>query len=90
MTYEEIEQFHLLETKTYEEMEEYRLKKAMYFRLITKEELERDINASKEWNFELLEVLAEMADMESEWEQADGENFETVIYKMADKIGIKI
>lgn len=57
---------------------------------MNKEELEKALNESDTWDIELLNILAKMSSMEEEWKNADGEDFETVIYKMADKIGIKI
>lgn len=57
---------------------------------MTKKELEKAFNDSDTWDTELLNILADMADMKQEWIAADGETFETVVYSMANKIGIKI
>ncbi len=54
------------------------------------EELEMRILACSTWDLSLLQELADMADMEDEWEAADGENFENVAFEMAEKIGIRI
>ena len=55
-----------------------------------KAKLQKAINESDTWNIETLNLLAEMAEMKETWKKADGENFEQVIYKMAEKIGIQI
>lgn len=57
---------------------------------MTKKELEKAFNDSDTWDAELLNILADMADMRKQWIAADGETFETVVYSMANKIGIKI
>lgn len=49
-----------------------------------------ELNASGEWNPELLKELCKLADMEDEWEKADGENFESVAYTAAKKLGVEI
>ncbi|MBS3949574.1 MAG: hypothetical protein KGZ53_02760 [Peptococcaceae bacterium] len=56
----------------------------------TAKELEREFQKSNEWNPELLNELAKLADMEDEWKVADGETFETVAEEMAKKVGINL
>ena len=48
------------------------------------------IRASDTWDFELLEELCELADMAEEWQEADGETFESVAYAAAEKLGVEI
>ena len=42
------------------------------------QELAEEIRSSQEWNLDQLRELCELADMEAEWEAADGETFELV------------
>lgn len=53
-------------------------------------ELAMLINASNEWNFELLAELCELAGLSKEWEEADGETFESVAYRAAKILEIEI
>ena len=53
-------------------------------------ELVERINASDEWNAEDLAELCEMAGLEKEWQEADGETFEQVAYKAAEILGVEI
>ena len=53
-------------------------------------ELVERINASSEWNAEDLAELCEMAGLENEWQEADGETFEQVAYKAAEILGVEI
>lgn len=43
-----------------------------------------------EWIPELCEELCGLADMNEEWEEADGESFEMVLYAAAEKLGVEI
>lgn len=54
------------------------------------EEIVRELNESGEWISELCEELCVLADMEREWKEADGENFESVVYTAAEKLGVEI
>ena len=53
-------------------------------------ELARKIAASDEWIPEDLAELARRAGLEDEYEAADGETFEIVIYKAAELLGVEI
>ena len=54
------------------------------------QELAQEIKGNDEWNLELLKELCELADMSEEWELADGESFESVAFKAAEKLGVEI
>lgn len=43
-----------------------------------------------EWDMEACAELCEMAGMSEEWEAADGDTFESVVYAAAEKLGIQI
>jgi AMMECR1 domain-containing protein len=53
-------------------------------------ELVKRINASDEWNAEDLAELCEMAGLEKEWQEADGETFEQVVFKAAEILNVRI
>lgn len=53
-------------------------------------EIAQELNNSNEWNAELLAELCELAGLSREWEEADGETFESVAYKAADILGVEI
>lgn len=48
------------------------------------------IAASDEWSADDCKKLCELADMLKEWEEADGETFESVVYDAAEKLGVEI
>ena len=54
------------------------------------QELARAIKAADTWDLDQLEKLCELAGMAEEWKQADGEEFEAVAYKAAEKLGVEI
>ena len=54
------------------------------------QELAQEIKGNDEWDLELLKELCELADMSEEWESADGESFESVAFKAAEKLGVEI
>ena len=54
------------------------------------QELAQEIKANDEWNLDQLKELCELADMSEEWEAADGESFESVAFKAAEKLGVEI
>lgn len=54
------------------------------------EEIASRIRSEDTWNQEDLKELCELADMSREWEEADGENFESVAYTAAKKLGVEI
>ena len=53
-------------------------------------ELAKEIRESSVWDLDQLEELCELADMEEEWKNSDGETFEQVVYKTAEKLGVEI
>lgn len=53
-------------------------------------ELAQKIRKSDTWDYDLLKKLCELADMSEEWENADGESFESVAIKAAEKLGVEI
>lgn len=53
-------------------------------------ELAERIREADEWNAEDLAELCEMAGLEKEWQEADGETFEQVAYKAAEILGVEI
>lgn len=53
-------------------------------------ELAKEIRESSVWDLDQLEELCELADMEEEWKNSDGETFEQVAYKAAEKLGVEI
>lgn len=57
---------------------------------MTAQEIARELRNSGEWIPKLCMELCILADMESEWEEADGEKFETVVYAAAEKLGVEI
>lgn len=48
------------------------------------------ISMSDEWNPEDCRRLCELAEIEDEWDAADGETFEQVVYKAAEILNVKI
>lgn len=54
------------------------------------QEIANELNASGEWVPELCKELCDLADMSEEWQSADGENFESVLYTAAEKLCVKI
>lgn len=59
-------------------------------KMTREQELAAEIRSSQEWDFDQLRELCELADMESEWESADGETFEQVAFRAAEKLGVEI
>lgn len=54
------------------------------------EEIAEALRNSDTWNLEDCKRLCELAELESEWEAADGETFENVLSEAADKLGVEI
>lgn len=52
--------------------------------------LAEKIKCSDTWNMEDLETLCIMAGMTNEWNNSDGETFESVIFDAAEKLGVRI
>lgn len=53
-------------------------------------EIAQEIRAMDTWDMELLKKLCVLANMEEEWEQADGETFEEVANKAAEALGVEL
>lgn len=54
------------------------------------QEIAKELRESGEWILEACEELCMLADMAEEWEMADGENFESVIFAAAEKLGVDV
>ena len=54
------------------------------------QEIAREIRNSETWDNELLEQLCEAAGLLEEYQSADGETFESVVYKAADVLNVEI
>ena len=53
-------------------------------------EIATTLRSSGEWDFELIKELCEIAGLEEEWNNSDGENFEDVAYKAAESLDVDI
>ena len=53
-------------------------------------EVAEKIRKSPEWIFEDCEELCKLAGLEKEWQEADGESFEGVVFKAAEILGVEI
>ena len=62
----------------------------MYIDYERSNEIATALRSSGEWDFELLSELCEIAGLEEEWANSDGENFEDVAYKAAEILGVDI
>ena len=56
----------------------------------TAQEIAEEIRSTETWDNDLLSELCELAGMSDEWNAADGETFESVAYKAAEKLGVEI
>ena len=56
----------------------------------TAREIAEEIRSTETWDNDLLSELCELAGMSDEWNAADGETFESVAYKAAEKLGVEI
>lgn len=57
---------------------------------MTVQEIAKELRGQDVWSVELLELLCDEADMLEEYESADGETFESVVYKAADILNVEI
>ena len=57
---------------------------------MTNNELAKKIADATEWNEEDILELVERAGLKDEYEAADGDTFESVIYKAAEVLGVEI
>ena len=53
-------------------------------------EVAEELRNSGEWIPELCDELCELAGLEDEWKEADGETFEQVLYKAAEILNVEI
>lgn len=53
-------------------------------------EVAKRIRESKEWDQDDCRELCNLAGLSQEWEDADGENFEGVVEKAAEILGVEI
>lgn len=53
-------------------------------------EIAKELRGQDVWSMELLEQLCEEAGILEEYEAADGETFESVVYKAADILKVEI
>lgn len=61
--------------------------------MYTNEELKAmisEMNTAGEWNLDTMKAICDAADMADEWENADGDTFETVAYAAAEKLGLEL
>ena len=54
------------------------------------EELARQIRSGDEWDLNACRELCELADLDDEFDNADGTEFEELIYKAADLFGVEV
>lgn len=62
----------------------------LYWAKAEAQEIADEIRSQGIWDFELCEELCALADMTKEWETADGDDFEDVLFEAAEKLGVKI
>lgn len=53
-------------------------------------EIAKEIRESSTWNEDLLAELCCLAGLEKEWQEADGETFESVVYKASEILNVSI
>lgn len=56
----------------------------------TAKKLAEAIRNSDIWDMDALAELCALADMEEEWEAADGDSFEQVAFAAAEKLGVEL
>lgn len=54
------------------------------------EALAKEIRKSSVWSLKQLKELCKLADMEDEWINENAEEFEAVVFKAAEKLGVEI
>lgn len=54
------------------------------------QQLAAEIRSLGAWDSDLLRQLCDLAGMQVEWKNADGETFESVAYEAAKKLGVEI
>lgn len=53
-------------------------------------EIAAAIRSMDTWDHDLCTELCELAGLEDEWEAADGDTFESILYKAADVFGVEL
>lgn len=53
-------------------------------------EIAENLRTSETWDIDLAKELCELAGMSEEWDAADGDTFESVIFAAADKLGVEV
>ena len=61
-----------------------------YLDSLSDAELVREIKNSDSWDMDLLRELCWRAGLIDEWEESDGDTFEDVAFKAAEKLGVEI
>lgn len=54
------------------------------------EALAKEMRDKSLWSLKQCEKLCQFADMENEWINANAEEFEAVVFKAAEKLGVEI
>lgn len=54
------------------------------------QEIAKELRGQDVWSMELLKLLCDEADLTEEFENADSETFESVVYKAADILNVEI
>ena len=54
------------------------------------QEIAKELRGQDVWSMELLELLCDEANLTEEFENADSETFESVVYKAADILNVEI
>ena len=54
------------------------------------EEIAEKIRNMDTWDEDLCRELCEEAGMADEWDAADGETFESIIWRAAEKLGVEV
>lgn len=62
----------------------------MYYTSNEVKDIARKIRNSDEWLLDECRKLCDAADMLEDWDNADGDTFEDVVFAAADKLGIDI
>ena len=57
---------------------------------MTTKEIAKEIKNADTWDFDLCGELCDRAGLADEWDAADGESFEAVIFKAAEKLGVEV
>ena len=53
-------------------------------------EIAKEIKGMDTWDEGLCAELCELAGMSEEWDSADGETFEAIVFAAAEKLGVEI